>query len=307
MKSDSKSSKPEKLISDSVISGSVISGSGISDTAISSSDKTNLAKVVSSLVSSNNLAIPRHIAIIMDGNGRWAKASGLPRLEGHKAGVESVKRIVESCLKQGIRYLTLFSFSTENWRRSPTEVNGLMNLLNNYLDSELPKLIEYGIRLRTIGNISELPKKVQKGLERNCNISKNNNKLDLVLALNYGSREELTFAMQKIAREVQSGSIRPDDIQANDISRNLWTSDIPDPDLLIRSSGEMRISNFLLWQLAYTEIIVVKEYWPEFNDDTLTRCLIEYAKRERRFGFTSEQIEKGEHKNILSKLGYSLA
>lgn len=266
---------------------------------------TQKSSVVTSLASHERVPVPRHVAIIMDGNGRWAQQGGMPRVEGHKAGVASVRRVVESCLKRGIRYVTLFSFSTENWKRSPLEVNALMNLLREYLDSQLPEMLSHGIRLRTIGDTEKLPKIVQKGLKKNIEASVGNNKLDLVLALNYGAREELVRAMQLIGRKISTGEMKATDIQSEDIARHLWTNEIPDPDLLIRSSGEMRISNFLLWQLAYTEIVVVKEYWPEFTDETLEKCLIEYAKRERRFGFTSEQIERGEHVSTASKLGYS--
>ncbi len=272
----------------------------------SDANKKN-GSVVTPLASGAHASLPRHVAIIMDGNGRWAKENNLPRIQGHRAGVESVKRIVESCLKRGVRYLTLFSFSTENWKRSPAEVNGLMNLLREYLNSELPEILSHGIRLRTIGDITQLPKMVQKGLARNIEASKDNTRLDLILALNYGAREELIRAMQLIGEKITAGTIDPKEIQAEDISQHLWTHNIPDPDLLIRSSGEMRISNFLLWQLAYTEIVVAPEYWPEFTDETLERCLIEYTKRERRFGLTSEQIERGEHVHVAQKLGYSVA
>jgi undecaprenyl diphosphate synthase len=265
------------------------------------------SSVVTPLVSPESGSIPRHVAIIMDGNGRWAKENNFPRVAGHRAGVETVKKIVESCVKRGIRYLTLFSFSTENWKRGPAEVNALMMLLREYLDSELPQLLSNKVRLRTIGDISQLPGMVQKGLKRNIDASKDNDRLDLVLALNYGAREEIVRAMQLIGEKIKNGELDHAAVRPEDISQHLWTNDIPDPDLLIRSSGEMRISNFLLWQIAYSEIVVVPEYWPEFNSETLDRCLIEYAKRERRFGFTSEQIERGEHVVTARKLGYSVA
>lgn len=262
---------------------------------------------VTSLTDPNITATPRHVAIIMDGNGRWAKEQGLTRMEGHKAGAKVVKQIVESCVRRGIRHLTLFSFSTENWKRGPGEVNSLMSLLKEYLESELPDMLTHGVRLKTIGDTSELPKLVQKGLKRNIELSKKNTKLDLILALNYGAREELVRAAQILSQKAIDGHIQPKDITPDMLASCLWSEGTPDPDLLVRTSGELRISNFLLWQLAYTEIVVTPEYWPEFTEEIFERCLIEYAKRERRFGFTSEQTERGEHVGVAQKLGYSVA
>jgi undecaprenyl diphosphate synthase len=233
---------------------------------------------------------PRHVAVIMDGNGRWAKAQGQPRLEGHRAGAISVRKIVEESRRQGIRYLTLFSFSSENWGREPSEVDGLMSLFKQYLDSELEGLNKNGIRLRALGDIERLPKDVQDALNRDLNNTENNDGLDLILAVSYGSRDEIVSAAKKIALQVKTGEIDLEEIDKELFARNLWTHDIPDPDLLIRTSGEMRISNFLLYQLAYTEIIVAPELWPEFHEESFLRCLKEYASRERRYGLSSEQI-----------------
>ncbi|MCB0324317.1 MAG: isoprenyl transferase [Bdellovibrionales bacterium] len=236
--------------------------------------------------------LPKHVAVIMDGNGRWARARGLGRLEGHRAGAKAVREIVEGCAKRGIQYLTLFSFSTENWNRSRDEVAGLMKLFRRYLDSELQSLTENNVRLRAIGDIQRLPFTVRDALERDIERTKDNSGLNLVLAISYGAREEILRATRRLAAEAAAGTLAPDAISEEDISRSLWTADMPDPDLLIRTSGELRVSNFLLWQIAYAEMVIVPEYWPEFDDAILQRCLDEYAGRERRFGLTSEQLEK---------------
>ncbi|MDR2337842.1 MAG: isoprenyl transferase [Deltaproteobacteria bacterium] len=227
---------------------------------------------------------PKHVAIIMDGNGRWAKARGLERTEGHKAGAESVKKIVEACIKNGVQYLTLFSFSTENWKRDKHEVSTLMKLLQEALDSELDNLMKNSIRLKAIGDLERLPLPVRIGLQKNISATAQNNKLEVVLALSYGGRDEIVKAVQKIAAQVKNKEIDIADINQELFSKVLWTADMPDPDLLIRTSGEMRISNFLLWQLAYTEIVVCPEYWPDFSEEVFERCLAEFTKRERRFG-----------------------
>jgi undecaprenyl diphosphate synthase len=237
--------------------------------------------------------IPRHVAIIMDGNGRWARDRGRSRLDGHRAGAKRVRDVVEACAERGVRYLTLFSFSSENWNRSRDEVNALMKLFRRYLDSELESLTGNNIRLRAVGDLSRLPFTVQEALTRDIERTKGNDGLDLILAISYGGREEIVNAARTLARQVQDGEIAPEEITEERFSSSLWTRDIPDPDLLIRSSGEMRISNFLLWQLAYSEIVVIPEYWPEFDETILQRCLDEYAGRERRFGLTSEQVERG--------------
>ena len=240
--------------------------------------------------SSLSSQFPKHVAIIMDGNGRWAKRRGLPRLVGHKAGAKCVRTIVEECRRIGIRYLTLFCFSTENWQRSTDEVSGLMKLFCEHLESELDSLRENGIRLRIIGDSTRLPDYVKKPLERDLENTQHNTGMDFILAMSYGSREEILQATRNIAAQVESGQLSSSAITEDVFRKNLWTSDIPDPDLLIRTSGEVRISNFLLWQIAYTEIVVAPEYWPDFTVETLHRCLEEYASRERRFGLTTEQI-----------------
>ena len=228
--------------------------------------------------------IPQHIAIIMDGNGRWAKQRGLERSDGHKAGAESVKRVVECCIKAGVKYLTLFSFSSENWKRNKVEISTLMELFQRALDSELENLIKNGIRLGAIGDLEKLPMPVRLGLEKNISATAGNDKLVVTLAVSYGSRCEIVTAAKKLAGQVVAKEISVDKIDEALFSKTLWTADIPDPDLLIRTSGEMRISNFLLWQVAYSEIIVCPEYWPDFNESVFNRCLEEYTGRERRFG-----------------------
>lgn len=235
---------------------------------------------------------PRHVAIIMDGNGRWAGKQGLARIEGHKAGARSVRCIVEECCRVGVRYLTLFSFSTENWNRSTEEVGGLMELFRQYLESELGTMMENGVRLRAIGDLERLPLVVRTLLKRDIEKSKENTRLDLVLAVSYGGREEIVATCKRLCSEVQKGKLSVQDITPELFAASLWTKDIPDPDLLIRTSGEERISNFLLYQLAYSEIVITPEYWPDFDAAAFGRALAEYASRERRFGLTAEQIRE---------------
>ncbi len=249
--------------------------------------------------------VPKHIAIIMDGNGRWAVSQGLPRVEGHRAGGKVVKTIVESAVKLGIKYLTLFSFSTENWKRGESEVSTIMGLFKEYLDNELRTILDNGICLKAIGDIDGLPEPVRESLVRNIELSKGNTRLTLVLALNYGGREEIVSSFRKIAIRLENGEISSSDINKDLISECLWSRGIPDPDLLIRTSGELRISNFLLWQLAYSEIVVVEECWPDFTEEVLIRSIREFSSRERRFGLTSDQIANGEHKEVAKKLGYT--
>jgi undecaprenyl diphosphate synthase len=239
-----------------------------------------------------NGEIPQHIAIIMDGNGRWAKRRGLPRVAGHREGVNSVRDIVEACAQLGVKYLTLFAFSTENWKRPKDEVNTLMKLLIKALRDETDKLHENNIKLTAIGDISSLPKPVQKELEEAMEKTKNNTAMVLNLALSYSGRWEIINAVKKIARKIKSGKIKVDDIDEKLFSNFLETSSIPDPDLLIRTSGEFRISNFLLWQLAYTEIYIANCFWPEFRRRHLYEAIRDYQRRERRFGMVSEQIKK---------------
>jgi len=229
-------------------------------------------------------AVPRHVAIIMDGNGRWAQQHHLPRLSGHEAGRKSVKQVVQAAIDHGVKYLTLYAFSVENWQRPREEVQGLMGLLRGVIREELNEMGKEGIRLRTIGRKQDLPDAVREELEAAIEKTKNHTRLDLILALSYGSRVEITEAVQSIAREVKAGSLDPEKIKEETVSSHLYTKDIPDPDLLIRTSGEMRVSNFLLWQISYAEIHVTPVLWPDFGKKEFGEALADYARRERRFG-----------------------
>lgn len=240
---------------------------------------------------SSNSAVPRHIAVIMDGNGRWAGRRGLPRIEGHRAGAKSVRRVVEECRRLGVRYLTLFSFSTENWQRSKDEVSGLMKLFKRYLDSELATLNDNGVRLRAIGDLDRLPNFVRESLQRTMELTCDNDGMDLILAVSYGAREEILHAARSLAEKAAKGTIRSEEIDEELFASSLWTADIPDPDLLIRTSGEMRISNFLLWQLAYSELVISPLFWPDFDEAALRDSIEQFHSRERRFGMTTEQIK----------------
>ncbi len=228
--------------------------------------------------------IPRHVAIIMDGNGRWAKARGLHNLSGHRAGVKTARAILEAAKKLGIKILTLYTFSTENWKRPKKEVESLFKLLESSLAKEVYKLDENDIRFNVIGDIAALPKNLKKKLEDAMARTKNNASFILNLALNYGGRQEIVEAVRGIAREALSGVISPDDIDENIFSEHLYTKGIPDPDLLIRTSGEKRVSNFLLWQISYSEIYITEKYWPDFTENDLVKAVVNYQKRERRFG-----------------------
>ncbi len=234
--------------------------------------------------------IPEHIAVIMDGNGRWAKSRGSIRLLGHKAGVESVRDITEACAQLGVKYLTLYAFSTENWGRPSDEVFGLMQILVQSIRNETKKLNNNNIRLMTIGQIERFPESCQRELREAIEITKNNTRLNLCLALSYSGRWDITQAVKKIARHVQAGTIVPEDINDDLISAELETALIPDPDLIIRTSGEFRISNFLLWQLAYSELYITQTFWPDFRRKELYDAIRSYQTRERRFGKTSEQM-----------------
>jgi undecaprenyl diphosphate synthase len=243
---------------------------------IDSIDKTNL---------------PKHLAIIMDGNGRWAKQQGFLRAFGHENGTKSVKKTITTCAKLGIEYLTLYAFSTENWNRPKLEVEALMRILINSLKKELVTLQENNIRLNAIGNLEKLPKSAQKELLDVIDKTKNNTRLTLTLALSYGSREELVNAVRIISDKVKNNIISIDTIDDSIINEHLYTQNLPDVDLLIRTSGEHRISNFLLWQIAYAELYFTNVLWPDFKDQDLYEAIISYQKRERRFGKTSEQIK----------------
>ena len=234
--------------------------------------------------------LPSHIAIIMDGNGRWAKKRGLPRVEGHRAGIKAVRDTVQACGELEIRILTLYTFSTENWNRPKDEVSALMKLLLRTIQMEIRELVENNVRLQSIGDLQSLPDTIREGIVRGIEATQGNTGLILNLALNYGGREEILSAVRRIADRVLAGEIRPDRIDAPTFQAHLYTAGMPDPDLLIRTSGEMRISNFLLWQLAYTEIVVTDVLWPDFRRDSLYQAIENFQKRERRFGKISEQI-----------------
>lgn len=234
--------------------------------------------------------IPRHIAVIMDGNGRWAKAKGRMRIFGHQAGVESVRDITEACAQLGVEYLTLYTFSTENWGRPNDEVSALMQILVQSLRKETRRLNENNVRLQAIGQIDRFPELCQNELREAIALTKDNTRLQLNLALSYSGRWDITQAVRKIAERARHGEIEPADIDDAMISSELVTAGIPDPDLIIRTSGEMRISNFLLWQLAYSELYITDAFWPDFRRDELYKAIQSYQKRERRFGKVSEQI-----------------
>ncbi len=234
--------------------------------------------------------LPRHIAIIMDGNGRWATQQGKLRVFGHENGVRTVRKTVESCVKIGLEYLTLYTFSTENWKRPKIEVDTLMRLLVSSLKKEIKTFNENNVRLNTIGDIKSLPQKAYNELLEVMEKTKDNTGMTLTLALSYGSREELRNAMQQIAIKVKNNIISPENIDETIINTHLYTQNLPDVDLLIRTSGEHRISNFLLWQIAYAELYFMDVFWPDFREHHLVEAIINYQNRERRFGKTSEQL-----------------
>ncbi|MCG8474611.1 MAG: isoprenyl transferase [Cytophagales bacterium] len=236
--------------------------------------------------------IPNHIAVIMDGNGRWAKQQGLKaRVFGHQHAIGSVHEITEECAELGVKYLTLYAFSTENWNRPKAEVNALMQLLVSTIEKETQTLKNNNVRLQAIGNLKELPGKCQQQLQKAIDQTSENTGLTLTLALSYGSRNEILQAVRLIASEVQQGTLRPEQIDELTIKNHLFTKEIPDPELLIRTSGEMRISNFLLWQIAYTELYITDTLWPDFKKEHLHQAIVSYQQRERRFGKTSEQVQ----------------
>ncbi len=237
--------------------------------------------VAKNLVDNN---IPEHIAIIMDGNGRWAQRSSLPRIAGHKEGISSVRAITKKCDEIGIKYLSLYTFSSENWKRPRGEVKALMRLLLSTIRHEIKDLNKNNVRLMTIGNLNELPDNARKGMEEGLESTKNNSGLNLILALSYGSRNEILRMVKNIATKAINGEADPNKIEESDIISELDTSNIPDPDLLIRTGGEFRLSNFLLWQIAYSEIYVTKKYWPEFRENELLKAIEDYQNRDRRFG-----------------------
>ncbi|MBI1870284.1 MAG: isoprenyl transferase [Chlamydiae bacterium] len=232
----------------------------------------------------DQMNIPQHIAIIMDGNGRWAKSKDSPRIEGHRAGIHVVRDIVKACGEWGVKYLTLYSFSIENWRRPGSEVKALMLLLKTFLRRELPELMKNQVRLMAIGRLGQLPEGVQKELKRTIEKTKNNTGLSLVLALSYGGRTEIIDATRRLMEEALRNQISPEKLDEHLFSKYLYTADIPDPDLLIRTSGEMRVSNFLLWQISYSEIWVTDTLWPNFTREELKKAMSDFSGRQRRFG-----------------------
>jgi len=234
--------------------------------------------------------LPNHVAIIMDGNGRWAKKQGLSRIFGHNKGTESVRNVTEASAELGIPYLTLYAFSTENWNRPKDEVNALMNLLVETINKELPTLNKNNIKLNAIGNLTQLPPKVYEKLTKTINETASNSRLTLTLALSYSSRWEIKDMVQNIAYKIKNNQLQPEEITDQIIQQHLNSYPIPDPDLLIRTSGEYRISNFLLYQLAYTELYFTPTLWPEFTKEDFYNAIIDFQKRERRFGKTTEQI-----------------
>ncbi|MEK0440011.1 MAG: hypothetical protein RLZZ504_927 [Bacteroidota bacterium] len=234
--------------------------------------------------------VPQHVAIIMDGNGRWAKQKGHIRIFGHRHGVKAVKAAIEAGAELGVKYLTMYAFSTENWTRPQQEVTALMELLVSTIEDQLPTLMKNGIRLETIGNIEQLPSKCQAQLTKTKAKTADNNRLTLILALSYSGRWDIIEAVKKVAKSVESGTLRADEIDEDILNKALSTAQYPHPDLLIRSSGEQRISNFLMWEIAYSELYFTPVLWPDFTKDDFYRAIVDYQGRERRFGKTSEQI-----------------
>ena len=229
-------------------------------------------------------SLPQHVAIIMDGNGRWAKQRGLPRIEGHRQGAESARTIIRTAGELGINYLTLYAFSVENWNRPKDEVDALMKYLIHYLKTETSELNKNNVKLEVIGQIYRLPENVQEHLKKTIHTLSRNNGLTLIMALSYGSRIEIVEAVRHIAEKTRRGQLDPADINEQVISQHLWTRNFPDPDLLIRTSGEMRVSNFLLWQISYAELVITPTFWPDFRKAQFYEALDEYARRHRRFG-----------------------
>jgi len=234
--------------------------------------------------------LPQHVAIIMDGNGRWAKRRGLTRIVGHRKGIESVRDVVKTSRELGIKWLTLYAFSEENWKRPQYEIKALMNLLTRYLTTESKEMLDNGIRLLSIGQTEKLPAEVQRTLWQTIEKTAHNEEMNLTLALSYGGRQEIVWAVKNMLKDIEKATLNIKQITEERLSHYLYTSHIPDPDLLIRTSGEYRISNFLLWQIAYTEIFITPALWPDFHRERYMEALLDYQKRERRFGSTGEQI-----------------
>jgi undecaprenyl diphosphate synthase len=243
-----------------------------------------MSSATSHLSADARASLPQHVAVIMDGNGRWAKQHGLPRVEGHRRGADSAREIIRTAGELGIKYLTLYAFSAENWNRPKDEVDALMKYHVHYLKTETPELNKSNVHLEVIGQIYRLPENVQEHLKKSIATLSKNNGLTLVMALSYGSRIEIVDAVRRISEEVKRGKLDPADINEKVISDHLWTRNIPDPDLLIRTSGEMRVSNFLLWQISYAELVITPTLWPDFKKAQFFAALEEYARRNRRFG-----------------------
>jgi undecaprenyl diphosphate synthase len=238
-----------------------------------------------------NPSVPRHIGIIMDGNGRWAKKQGLPRVAGHNEGVKSVEEVIEGCIDIGVEYLTIYTFSEENWRRPSWEVASLMQLLVTTINRKIKKLMEQNVRVQTIGNLQKLPEYARNAMLKGMERTRENTGLTLNVALSYGGRQELVDAFRKMAEQIAQGELKPEQIDEYAIARHLYTAEQPDPDLIIRTGGEHRISNFLLWQLAYAEIYFTDIPWPEFRKEPFLDAVRDYLQRERRFGMISEQVK----------------
>lgn len=240
-------------------------------------------------MSDNQSKTPHHIAIIMDGNGRWAEARGLPRLEGHKAGTENLRQIIRGCVDAGVKYLTIYAFSTENWGRPREEVEGLISILELFLDRELDELCAEGVKICHLGRLEAMPERVRRKVEHSMEITCNNTRLILSVAWNYGGRDEIVYAIQKMIKD----KVQPQDVTEDLVDQYLFTKDMPDPDLIIRTSGEMRISNFLIWQAAYAEWYITPTLWPDFNKEELFKAIASYGQRDRRFGKVSGTDNEG--------------
>ncbi len=245
-----------------------------------------------SIAQSTSTNIPKHVAIIMDGNGRWAQKKGLPRIAGHKAGVETVRSVIQTCVEKGIKVVTLFAFSSENWRRPEKEVSLLMSLFLFALQREVKKLNKNDVQLRIVGDISAFDAKIQEQIKKSQELTKNNKTVILNVAANYGGQWDITQSVKILAEKVESGALKAEDISSDLIRQNLSMSDLPEPDLFIRTGGEQRISNFLIWQLAYSELYFTDTLWPDFDSEAFELALNSFAGRQRRFGHTGEQIEK---------------
>lgn len=230
------------------------------------------------------LKIPKHLAVTMDGNGRWAVSRGQPRTEGHRVGIDALRRLVQYAISYNIEYITVFSFSSENWSRPKEEINFIFGLMRRFVEADLEKLVRNNVKIRVIGDRDGLDKQVISLIDRAETATASNNGLTLVIAFNYGGKAEIVSAVRRLAHKVASGEVDPDEIKESDVSNAMYAADIPDPDVLLRTSGEQRISNFLIWQAAYSELVFIDDYWPDFDENAFVRVLEEFSRRERRFG-----------------------